>query len=587
MEDLIYKAGDKIGNYQVLEFLGGGGFSAVYKARDLKDVATAAPSAVKVSRFDFRTVSRDKREDFNARMWREQDELAQLDHQNIVRSVEWGLHEGKVWYAMELLKGPTLGRFLAEERRSFLELMLTYRQVVEAVAHCHGNGVIHRDLKPSNILVTPQLGPVVRRDEEDHSGGPDRRSPSEKLKTRLAVLIDFGIGHLVGAAPVTAPGELLGTVEYLPPWYVRQFLAGVHGKRPDKAYKAEPRDDVYQLGVLLYSLLTGTLPTRTPSDERTRLLEEIRDAVPLHPRQVNPEAPEALSALAMRCLDKHGVRVPPDGAAFRAALLEALHADGEALRVKAPEFLAGRETQLGTQSSAAPPPALVSVPVTVSAPAAVLAEAEGLTSAAGAAAPPGAPTAFAAASSWPATQPKPSVDAVPAELRRLLRFERSVFAAVAAVFVVFLVWFYRLEESRNARREATFDEVARSLHLAAARVPDPLAVAAAMPPPVGPTASNLLGGLKMPEKPDPHWLRPGKDGICRNQRTGEELRTQAVIRGTCWYVYQRLTGDTTCSSRLYDPPPEILNDPKQPLDLRESCFKPWDADGKVSLDPRP
>ena len=548
-------------------------------------MATAAPSAVKVSRFDFRTVSRDKREDFNARMWREQDELAQLDHQNIVRTVEWGLHEGKVWYAMELLKGPTLGRYLAEERRSFLELMLTYRQVVEAVAHCHGNGVIHRDLKPSNLIVTPQLGPVVSKDEDDHSGRPDRRSPSEKLKTRLVVLIDFGIGHLVGAAPVTAPGELLGTVEYLPPWYVRQALAGAHGKRPDKAYKAEPRDDVYQLGVMLYSLLTGTLPTRTPSDERVRLLEEIRDVVPEHPRKLNPEAPEALSALAMRCLDKHGIRVPPDGAAFRAALLEALHRDGETLMVKAPEFLAGQETQqlLGTQPPATLPPAHVSTPVTVSAPAAVLAEAERLTPAAGATAPRSAPTT-SAAGPWPAPQPKPMANAVPAELKRLLRFERSVFVAA---LVVVLVVFYRLEESRNARSAAAFDDVARSIHLATARVPDPLAVAAAVPPSMGPPIGNLLGGLKMPAKPDPQWLKPGKDGICRNQSTGEELRTQAVIRGTCWYVYQRMTGDKTCPGDLYDPPPEYLKDPKIPERMHESCFKPWGVDGKVALEPHP
>jgi serine/threonine-protein kinase len=326
-----------------MELIAGGGFSAIYKARDLKDVPKAGPSAVKISRFNFRTVPRDLRVELNARMWREHEELVRLDHQNIVRIFEWGLHEAKVWYAMELLDGPTLGTYLAEERRTFLDLMLTYRQVLEAIAHCHSNGVVHRDLKPSNIIVTREIGSVVQKDDEDRSGGGDKRTPSERLKTRLAVLIDFGTGHLVGSPPVTAPGTLIGTAEYLPPWYVKQALAG---KRLDRAYKAEPVDDVYQLGVLLYAMLTGVLPTRTSSAQPLRLLEEIRDVMPVHPRELNPEAPQALSDLAMRCLQKRSTRLPPDAAELRREWLEAMERDGEALRAKAPEFVARQETTM-------------------------------------------------------------------------------------------------------------------------------------------------------------------------------------------------------------------------------------------------
>jgi hypothetical protein len=114
----------------------------------------------------------------------------------------------------------------------------------------------------------------------------------------------------------------------------------------------------------------------------------------------------------------------------------------------------------------------------------------------------------------------------------------------------------------------------------AVNVPDLQGQAAgAFPPDAGSLVSNLLGGLKMPDKPRRNWLRPDKDGICRNQKTGEELRTQVVLRGSCWEVLALMPGDKSCPSRLYDPPPEVMND-KNPrnADLKRSCFKPWGID---------
>jgi hypothetical protein len=97
----------------------------------------------------------------------------------------------------------------------------------------------------------------------------------------------------------------------------------------------------------------------------------------------------------------------------------------------------------------------------------------------------------------------------------------------------------------------------------------------AFPPDAGVVPIQILmGGLKMPDKPRSNWLRPGKDGICRNPKTGEEVRTQAVIRGSCWEVMGRLPGETTCPNDLYDPPPEVLNDKARPR-LHTACFRPW------------
>jgi hypothetical protein len=114
----------------------------------------------------------------------------------------------------------------------------------------------------------------------------------------------------------------------------------------------------------------------------------------------------------------------------------------------------------------------------------------------------------------------------------------------------------------------------------AVNVPNlPRQASGAFPPPSSERfLASALAGLKMPDKPEPTWLKPGKDGRCRNPKTGEELRTQAVIRGTCWRVSAKLDGDASCPDGLYDPPPEVLRD-KTPRNkyLHESCFVPYDV----------
>jgi len=79
----------------------------------------------------------------------------------------------------------------------------------------------------------------------------------------------------------------------------------------------------------------------------------------------------------------------------------------------------------------------------------------------------------------------------------------------------------------------------------------------------------------MPDNPLAIWLRPGKDGICRNPQTGEELRPQAVIRGSCWDVTTKLPSQRSCPADAYDPPPEVLNDPDRKR-LHSACFRPWE-----------
>jgi len=364
VEDQIYKPGDQIGNYEVLEFIGGGGFSAIYKAKDLKDVPKAAPSALKISRFDYRTLPRDLRLELNARMHREQEALVRLDHQNIVRTFEWGEHEGKVWYAMELLQGPTLGTYLAEERRSFLDLMFTYRQLLEAVDCCHK--FLAR--QETTLAETPVQGRRDTRAEE------------------------VGNGASADTRPTAA--ELLAS-------------------------------EVKQLARL----------TRT---SHWAIVAAI----------------VALVVVSVR------------------SELRAQREDARIGRVEARQANGGESA--GGDVRDVQPPSMI-------------------------------------------------------------------------------------EEARPGSVSAN-------------------------PPVVPPVRPAVSGGLKMPDKPNAKWLRPGKDGICRNPKTGEEVRTQAVIRGTCWEVGRKLPGEPSCPQGTYDPPPEVLKDPKVP-DLHRSCFIPWIVDDANALVP--
>ncbi|HLL54674.1 MAG TPA: serine/threonine-protein kinase [Myxococcaceae bacterium] len=334
MKDRIYKPGEQVAHYEVLELLGVGGFSAVYKAQDLKDSPQSAPSAVKISRFDFDTVPESLRHELNARTRREFDLLQHLEHRSIISVLEPGFHEGVAWYAMEWLEGyESLGSYLVRERRRYWELALLFRQLAAALAHAHRAGVVHRDVTPGNILVSPKAE-VLDEVEADDFGASSQ--PTPRKRARVPVLIDFGIAHALGVAPVTAPGAFLGTAEYLPPEYARAVLEGVR-----EPYRSAPYDDVYQAGVILYAMLTGRLPTLTPASQLAGLLREIRTVPPLHVRSVNPDAPPSLAELAMRCLEKRGSRRPADGAELLWRFNAAMYEDSEHLVRLAPEYRVG------------------------------------------------------------------------------------------------------------------------------------------------------------------------------------------------------------------------------------------------------
>ena len=201
------------GRYAILRKLARGGMATVYLADDQRLTRTVAIKVMHEGLGDD--------QDFIGKFDREARAAARLSHPNVVSVFDQGLHHGRPYIVMEYVEGCTLRHMITREG-SFsperaLELLIP---VTSAVAAAHESGLIHRDIKPENVLI------------------------SDRGQIKVA---DFGLARAITAQTATATGMLIGTVSYIAPELV------THGK-------ADPRCDVYALGVVLYEMLTGTKP---------------------------------------------------------------------------------------------------------------------------------------------------------------------------------------------------------------------------------------------------------------------------------------------------------------------------------------
>jgi serine/threonine-protein kinase len=253
------------GRYRLLEPLGRGAMSAVWEADDLElarrvAVKTLAPSADR-QRFE-----------------REARAVAALSHPNIVALYDYGASESRPFMVLECLTGGSLEERLPAGPLADDETRRIAGDVAAGLAHAHERGLVHRDLKPANILF-------------DGEG--------------RAKIADFGIARMRGTGTLTEAGTVLGTASYLSPEQAAGDQAG-------------PPSDVYSFGVILFRLLTGGLPfTATNAMELVRM---HRDVPAPAVRDVRPDAPPDLAALAAAALAKDPMARPRDGAALLAAL---------------------------------------------------------------------------------------------------------------------------------------------------------------------------------------------------------------------------------------------------------------------------
>ena len=268
-DDLV---GTIVGGHRLLRVLGRGGMGTVYEAED----ARRGRVAVKVLPAP---LARDA--SFVSRFHREAKTLSGLSHPHLVEVYERGQDGDRCYFVMEYVRGESLRRVMERGPVGWREAVRITREVLSGLGYAHGRGVVHRDLKPENILL-------------DADG--------------RARLVDFGLSRIVrgeGAedlSRLTRTNVILGTYEYMAPEQ-RIGAAGV-----------DERADLFALGVILYEMLTGSLPLgRFEAASRLR-----------------PGVPTSLDAVVHAALATSPKDRFPSAVAFREALDGAESASGAA-----------------------------------------------------------------------------------------------------------------------------------------------------------------------------------------------------------------------------------------------------------------
>jgi serine/threonine protein kinase len=283
------------GGYEILELIQDGGMGRVYRAEQ-----RALERSVAVKFLHAHLVSDDtslKRFLLEARL------TSRLRHPNCIETLDCGQTEsGQPYIVMELLKGKDLARLQREQGPlPFERIVDLMSQVLSALAEAHAQGIVHRDLKPENVIVCP-LG----------------------HKRDLVKVIDFGLALGTGGSPrVTRPGVICGTPDYMAPEQVRgETLDG--------------RCDLYAAGVMLFELLTGSLPfTAAHPAEVAR--QHVYAPLP-EPNDIAGErsVPEAFSRVLRKALAKDARERYQDADEFTRDLASALESSSARVSQRVP-----------------------------------------------------------------------------------------------------------------------------------------------------------------------------------------------------------------------------------------------------------
>ncbi len=281
--------GERLGHFELMEFVGGGGMGKVFRARDTRLARSVAVKILSPEHAaDQETVLRFQNEAQSA---------ARLDHENIARVHYVGEDRGLHYIVFEFIEGVNVRDLVANRGPLPLAEAVSYTlQVAEALTHASERNVVHRDIKPSNLLITPE---------------------------GQAKLIDMGLARLREAespADLTASGVTLGTFDYISPEQARDPRS------------ADVRSDIYSLGCTFFFMLAGR-PPFVGGTMLQKLLQHQADQPP-EVRQFRPDLPEDVNRILQRMLAKDPGRRYATPAELVSELLVVARAAG--LRPSAP-----------------------------------------------------------------------------------------------------------------------------------------------------------------------------------------------------------------------------------------------------------
>ncbi|MBX9687849.1 MAG: serine/threonine protein kinase [Candidatus Obscuribacterales bacterium] len=251
--------------YEILDLIGAGGMSEVYRARNISLDKIVAVKALHLQR---------SKDDISLRRFKQEAQAAStLTHAGIVSVYDYGeCEDGTPYLVMDLLEGETLSSIIKTGSLSLERFLSIMIQVTAALTHAHQHGVVHRDLKPSNIMI------------------------SLSGEKELARIVDFGIAKiLTQSSPqgqqLTQTGEIFGSPLYMSPEQCTG--AGV-----------DQRADIYSLGCLMYEALSGKVPYLGESVFETIHKHINEPPPPLHAPQIPEETRKKLEIIILRCLAK-------------------------------------------------------------------------------------------------------------------------------------------------------------------------------------------------------------------------------------------------------------------------------------------
>lgn len=248
--------GKKVDNrYDVISLIGVGGMSNVYKAIDTLTGDTVAIKFLKEEFFD--------NEELVRRFKNESKAISLLNHPNIIKVIDVNIADDEKYIVVEYIDGITLKEYIDNRK------VLTWQETVQftsvilaAIGHAHKNGIIHRDLKPQNIML---------------------------LRDGTLKIMDFGIARLSTANQKTVTDKAIGSVHYISPEQVR-------GKSSDG------RSDIYSIGIMMYEMLTGTLPF--VSDTAVSVaMKQVSDTAK-NPSEIVDTIPHGLEQIVMKAIQK-------------------------------------------------------------------------------------------------------------------------------------------------------------------------------------------------------------------------------------------------------------------------------------------